>query len=739
MTRRLAAAWGALALVLASSGVAAGADRWPLFGGDASRSGYDAADPGEVPVGAVWSRLGPDANVRTPVVVSGGGGPDAQRVAYGTANGRVHLQELGSGATVGPEEGIEIDTGFLDNTDNFGTEDGADAVGFADTSTAERLGQLLVLHGDEAGAVVEIARIDLANAEKNHEEPVDNLAGCRPQSSPMLTPPDATGGRVLYFTVDCSVDPLLVRVPIVGDATRREAVVGEATYSVVPGLNPVASPALVVLPDAGGTPRFYVAVARSGSVNFYDASLALGATDAQEVPPSLVAPLGSGNEVAQTPAAPATPAGAVAGGEGSGTGPAPAVYVAAAVDAQTKVYKFVRQGPGLIAAASRLLPNSGAPAPAMAVAETVTASGAAAGGRLVVTSASNLTVLDTADLGRVRQLSPSGPLGADRGFARTTAAVSGAYAYVARDGGSSPPEHLVVRVEDATAIGAPDFVQAPGNGAGPAWGQPAIARGYAIFGGPSGAFAYRSRDITAPRVDLVAPAPGPVRGNVELAALAADARGIAGVTFRLTVDRGAGRTVGRAETAASGSPYATEPGGGGRFVVSFASGGVPNGEYVLEAVAVDPAGNATTSAKRRLTVENPPGANNARPGACVNKVLGTRRADRLRGGRGGDRIVGRAGNDRISAGGGHDCVLGQSGRDRVTGGTGGDVLAGGPGDDRLTGGRGRDRLSGGRGTDVLLTADRRRDTIRCGRGRDRVVADRSDRVRGDCERVRRRR
>ena len=32
-------------------------------------------------------------------------------------------------------------------------------------------------------------------------------------------------------------------------------------------------------------------------------------------------------------------------------------------------------------------------------------------------------------------------------------------------------------------------------------------------------------------------------------------------------------------------------------------------------------------------------------------------------------------------------------------------------------------------------ADGRRDRVRCGPGRDRVVADRKDRVAGDCERL----
>jgi Ca2+-binding RTX toxin-like protein len=54
------------------------------------------------------------------------------------------------------------------------------------------------------------------------------------------------------------------------------------------------------------------------------------------------------------------------------------------------------------------------------------------------------------------------------------------------------------------------------------------------------------------------------------------------------------------------------------------------------------------------------------------------------------------------------------------------------------GGAGSDRISGGAGNDVIRAKDGTRDVIRCGAGRDTVVADRSDKVRKDCERVRRR-
>jgi 3',5'-cyclic AMP phosphodiesterase CpdA len=87
-------------------------------------------------------------------------------------------------------------------------------------------------------------------------------------------------------------------------------------------------------------------------------------------------------------------------------------------------------------------------------------------------------------------------------------------------------------------------------------------------------------------------------------------------------------------------------------------------------------------------------------GSCANRIVGTRRGERLRGTRRADLILARAGADRISPRRGRDCVR------------------------------------AGKGNDRIFARDRARDRIKCGRGRDLVYADRRDRVRG-CERIRR--
>lgn len=96
---------------------------------------------------------------------------------------------------------------------------------------------------------------------------------------------------------------------------------------------------------------------------------------------------------------------------------------------------------------------------------------------------------------------------------------------------------------------------------------------------------------------------------------------------------------------------------------------------------------------------------------------------------GPDRLVGTARADRLFGLGGADTLLGLRGNDRLDGGRGNDTLTGGPG---------RDTLLGRAGNDVLKSRDSQRDRVACGAGRDYVLADRSDTIARDCERVRRR-
>ncbi|MGH2838351.1 MAG: choice-of-anchor Q domain-containing protein [Thermoleophilaceae bacterium] len=120
--------------------------------------------------------------------------------------------------------------------------------------------------------------------------------------------------------------------------------------------------------------------------------------------------------------------------------------------------------------------------------------------------------------------------------------------------------------------------------------------------------------------------------------------------------------------------------------------------------------------------------------ACMNRILGTRRANTIRGTAAGDFILGKRGADTILGRRGADCLFGNAGNDTLKGGGGKDELNGGRGKDKLNGGGRKDKFSAGAGNDNVNSADGVRETVKCGRGNDTVKADRNDRLRG-CERV----
>jgi hypothetical protein len=734
MRRRLASLC-AVAAGLATA-PAAMADHWPMAGGGPSRSSNAATAPGDTPIAPAWQAF--DGRVRTPMTITGGGGPDVQRVAYGTADGRVHVRVLATGAPVGPAEGLNIDEGNLVQGGGLYGSEGT--VGFADTSTEDRLGQLLVVHNDDSLGTqrVYIARISLTTGQVVSDTLVPaGAADCAIDSSPLLTPASASGGRLLYFVLLCSrrIARYLVRVPIQGDAASPDAVIGDPGFAYIPDAVEVASPAAVVLRDPAGVPRFHVAVARTGRLDIFSGDDALDASPStSERAPALTAPLEAADEVPRTPAAPSTPAGAVAGSQGSGTEPASAVYVAAEDADGTKVYRFVQDGSNQtlrVAKAAHLGADSGEPAPGLAVAETMTAAGPSPGGLLVVTHEGNLTLLRSADLGIVRSLSGA-PLPAGSGFRRNVAAVSGAFVYVTRDGSDTAgPEHLALRLDGLAPLAGADFQRAedraPSDQAprtGQASSQPAISHGHPVFGGAAGTFAYRSRDAAVPAVTITSPAAdGDVSGNLTISARAVDSGGVDGVTFRLSTDAGSSRTLGRVTQANPGSSFADAT-----FSLPFSTASVANGGYFIEAVAVDKGGNIATSEKRRIRILNPLAMEGLRPGACLNPLTGSAAADRITGSAGGDRILGGGGDDRLDGAGGHDCVLGEAGADVLSGGSGDDVIDGGVGEDVLAGGSGRNRIDGGAGADVArggggaerVSGGSGNDTLLAGRGNDTI-------------------
>jgi Ca2+-binding RTX toxin-like protein len=127
-----------------------------------------------------------------------------------------------------------------------------------------------------------------------------------------------------------------------------------------------------------------------------------------------------------------------------------------------------------------------------------------------------------------------------------------------------------------------------------------------------------------------------------------------------------------------------------------------------------------------------------RGGAGNDTQWGLAGDDKQNGGSGNDTMDGGVGNDRQVAARGNDLMFGRGGKDSLDGGPGIDVIDGGSGNDTLTGGSGRDKLMGGSGNDVINARDHTADVIKCGGGRDKVVADKTDVVARDCEKVSRR-
>lgn len=112
----------------------------------------------------------------------------------------------------------------------------------------------------------------------------------------------------------------------------------------------------------------------------------------------------------------------------------------------------------------------------------------------------------------------------------------------------------------------------------------------------------------------------------------------------------------------------------------------------------------------------------------MEKLLGTRFADRfigdaadnrLEGRNGADTLAGAGGKDKLLGGKGADQMIGGNGNDRLWGHKGNDSLAGSSGRDILRGGSGRDTLDGGAGKDVMY-GGAGRDTFLFNGGADRI-------------------
>jgi Ca2+-binding RTX toxin-like protein len=91
--------------------------------------------------------------------------------------------------------------------------------------------------------------------------------------------------------------------------------------------------------------------------------------------------------------------------------------------------------------------------------------------------------------------------------------------------------------------------------------------------------------------------------------------------------------------------------------------------------------------------------------------------------------------DMSSCSGCVERVIGSAKADTITGDSRAQAILGGGGDDTLDGGGGPDLISGQEGDDTIVARDGRIDAVTCGAGADTVTADRIDVVGHDCELV----
>jgi Ca2+-binding RTX toxin-like protein len=722
-------------VVLAAAAGASAAD-WQSFGGDPGRSGHQPIGQGSPPVRAVYSKAdAADQNVMTSVVATPGP-VGTQRFAYGTANGHLHLGVLESGAPVGAAAGVDVDDGAAD-ADVFGPGPGTPEPGSispVDTSTPATLGQLLVVHNDDDESPTgdaSIAQVDASGGALVKEVPVEGTDGFSVRSSPVLTPADAAGDRMIFFVGENRDDERLFRVPV-ANAASVSASFGSATSTADVDADPQASPTIVWLRDAAGQPKSYVAVgsgAPTGALKtFAVADLTAGPASGD-----------LGDEV-QAPSVPVQPDGATPSPAGA-VKTAPVLYVAARLADTTVVHRLVQNGNAqalATAASSPALP--GAPAPALAT-DVVSAASGPSAGKVVVTTGRNLYLLDGSNLAPGASFSGS-PLGpGTTGFGQTTAALAAGLAYVTTDDG----RQLVLRLSDAQPVGSDEFAENPVNGGArpprSAFGQPAVARSFVAFAGQKGIFVYVNRCGNP-----VAGTQGADRiigtaAGAEVLALGGDDRvsaagsddcvfggsgddALSGNSGNDRVSAGAGedRVYGRSgDDAVSGNQGEDRVNGGsGRDVVY----GRQDDDHLAGSSGED-------------IVRGGFGNDRVLGGGDADALSGNPGDDRVSAGAGNDRAFGRSGDDGVSGNAGDDRVSAGSGDDRAYGRSGDDGVSGNAGDDRVDGGGGNDRLFGRGGNDLVDARDGQRDVVYCGTGRDTVRADREDLLRG-CERIFRR-
>ena len=432
----------AVVLVCAALAVApapAAAAAWEQQGGDSGRSGYQPLSDGTLPIEPVWAAPG-DAVATAPVITAGR--LEEARVVYGTADGRVHVRRLDTGADVGPAGGTAL--GGL-AAGAFGSGAGASASFAADGT------RVYVLHNRDASMPrdgdVMLATVDAATGAVLSDAPVPGSAGLA------VSAPAVVAGGALFFTATGEKgDAVLFRVRLSDARTDGLA---------VPGLNPLAGPTAARLAGTSGAVETHVVVAAGDRLRTFPAE-----RFPEEGPAS--GALGGAPGAASVPVT----------GTGQPPATAPSLVTAVRTATGTRVLQLAGATAGqtpllVVEHSSELL--AGAPAPAVAIAQEVVGATPAAGW-IVAGTSEGLHVLDARTLEELP--------GALRGaYATAVPAAAGALAFAVRDDGT--PLGLDLATGDPIAIGE--------DAATTTTGQPAIARGMVVVSNARGIAALRVR------------------------------------------------------------------------------------------------------------------------------------------------------------------------------------------------------------------------------------------------------
>jgi PKD repeat protein len=597
-----------LALVaLLSVPVGASAVHWPNFGGDAGRSGNQPVDPPVMPIAFKYRKA--EGKIQTSIITTAGGAPTVQRMIYGAIvigsnnnrNCMVHLQVLATGAPVGPEAGVDVCTNLDDATedDAFGPRGTDGSVTPVDSSSSSALGQVYAVHNDDDAAATEEEAssginpqacsssandIAIAQIDETDGSLVKDVAVGRPsfvaaipggvsgscgdntqmsdgytvESSPMITPANAVGDRDIFFVAKKSGSPGRLFKAHVTDASAKTSTVS-FSFVDVPGANTKASPTLAYFRDPlrGGLPSQYVMVAAvnagtKGISSFRTVDFSAGPTIDENDLTITGTPF--------TPSVPVTSTGALPGQSGSGADVTPSVYLAyEQTDGKTIVRHFEQVGDndtltrvGTAADPTTLdsVPLEGKPSAAMALKQVLVNGQVQANGRLVVSTAGDVFVLNADSLAKVDEYrdNPGETDLTANGFLRTVPLVAGDFIYINQANGFP----LVLRLTDAERVcfaadlrpecqGVNEFTEAEGNNTSTfAIGQAALSRNFVQFASDKGAFVYEAVDLTnePATISIVSPDEGgKLRGNAAESTITVQANdpdgGITNVEFFL--------------------------------------------------------------------------------------------------------------------------------------------------------------------------------------------------------------